>query len=152
MIKLTPALIALSAIFSSPAFAAEWFYVDYTTDGNAYLIDRGSLRTNGNVKTFWVSAVFSAPKDGVDLFKIHHSINCRDMAIGPDFWAAYTKDGRLVDSGRASLVYEPIIPDSLSEGFANIVCLGRFRGQPVSKIDVDHERSFVKKLLSNKKP
>lgn len=149
MVKLTAVLVALITMFAHPALAAEWRFVEYDRS-TVFLIDSASIITSGNTKSFWLAAVQATKKNGFDYTKTHNFINCREMQIGADYFVSYLKSGEATNTSKINLVYQPVIPGSAGESFANAVCHEKFISKPHERIDVDLARSFLKEIYSDK--
>jgi len=143
------AALVLAVFFCGSAGAGEWFIVNYD-QSEIMRIDRESVKTSGNIKSFWLSVVYKQQTNGFDYTKTHNSVNCRDMYIGTDYFVSYKKDGASVISTPMDIPYSPVIPGSSGEAMANAVCKNLFKGDPVNKIDANFERFILKQLTAKK--
>ena len=130
MLRLAGAAILMA--FSTPAYAADWYYVSNATDyANISFIDKDSIRDNaeGNTRASMFAVLATPEDDGTIAYRFEIEINCK--ANMSRLVAAELYDGDRKPQGETPMTTEwsPVEPGTQGEGVTMFVCS---RGKPSS--------------------
>ncbi len=108
--------------------SSNWIFVDRTSTGSSFFVDRNSIQKSGDSRTYWTLRNFTE-RDSVDgalSSKVQRTVNCRTREIIIRHIMLYddlNNDGKLILSGpSANSKWEPIAPDTLNWTLMEFVC------------------------------
>lgn len=117
-------------VATTEAQAADWIPLG-NTDGNAFFIDRSSIRGNGDTLQVWTMANLGTPKpDGTRSQKTAFLLKCQtwEWAVRSGVsYSAQNGQGQLLNFITArphEINYQPAIPDSVTDAVLNFSCGG----------------------------
>ena len=109
------------------ANASNWVYVDKNSYGDTFFVDSQSTQRSGNSVTFWEKVNYGTRGKYGDLSaKLNSTINCKTrekINRYSMFYDDLDNTGKLTTSGATtSEQWEPIAPDTITEGIMKFVC------------------------------
>jgi hypothetical protein len=120
--------IALNIFFIllATAYSSDWVYVGSDKVGDKHYLDRGTVRFNGPVVTFWDK---NTDRKGEEM-KTKYSIHCENKTAAIREIIAYSSDGAVLKSYSCKdkeLRWLKIPPDSIVSSFYDTLCTDRDR-------------------------
>ncbi len=121
----------LISLFISTASvtAADWTPLSSNSDGDDFLIDRSSIRSNGGILQAWTMVNLGTQKpDGTRSQKTAFLLNCHtwEWAVRSGVnYSAPDGQGQLLNSTTArpsEINYQPAIPDSVTDAILVFAC------------------------------
>lgn len=115
-------LILCLILFSTPAFAADWYEI-----GHKAYVDRSSIKfQNGYVKA-WTKILNNGNFDPIDGKKVHFymsydTYDCENRRVKTETITAYGLNGNALATDSTYNSWQNVIPDSNAEGWLVMVC------------------------------
>lgn len=123
--------LGMSVAFVAPASAHEYSVVRVNTEAAVYL-DPLTVKTDGDVKTFWINAVYRTDEFGVDWSSEHQSVDCAKRRISTLNMIAYRMDGTVVaqtgEPAKTQRQWSDIPPETIAAAVEDAVCHGKVQG------------------------
>ena len=118
-------LAGVFASFASPAFASDWWMVDFPIGTKfhhqAFFVDRSSISTVGEFRRVWVSMINETPVEGIKSLRSYLQIDCQQSR-----WLTL-QNSAILSTGKRSLSgpfseWQFLMPDSPMDKIAKDVC------------------------------
>jgi hypothetical protein len=120
-------LIIFSLIVNMNAYAdSNWVYISTSNTNDVFFIDKNSIQTNGDSKTYWQQTNYGKRDKFGDLSsKAQSTINCRTREIINRYLMTYDdikNMGRMTSSFDTKDSWMPIPPDTVNWNLFEYVC------------------------------
>lgn len=123
MRKVLGLAVGAAMMAAGPVQAAEWWYVLTSSTDEIYFVDAATIRSSGNIRTFWTQNVNKTLVKGAKYSKDFWEYDCIKRTSKPLSFVDISENGEIVRSNTFSLASEnPIVPDSVAEGLLDFVC------------------------------
>jgi hypothetical protein len=123
--------LGMSVAIVTPVSAREYSVVRVNTEAAVYL-DPLTIKTDGDVKTFWINAVYRTDEFGVDWSSEHQSVDCANSRIITLNMIAYRMDGTVVAQtegpAKTQRQWSDIPPETIAAAVEDAVCHGKVQG------------------------
>jgi len=116
-------VVALSA---GAAHAEDWVFV---AGGHEAIVavDRDTIRTNGNLKTYWSAWVKREATDGVGYILVRQEVDCDRDLVTQIAGRTYSEAGQMLLNSNTRLDTESITPGTVDADMAAKVCANDLR-------------------------
>ena len=106
--------------------SSRWVLIDSNIDNDLFFIDANSIQKSGDSRTVWQKVNYAKRDSYGDLSsKIQRTFNCRtreSISRHLIFYDDIDNNGQVTSSGKATLGWEPIPPDSVNWTIYKYVC------------------------------